>query len=573
MLTYDLSTRGEDPLYVALYKHVKADVESGAIAPHEKLPSKRALARNLGVGVITVEAAYAQLIAEGYLYAETRRGYFACDILAHAASSSPAAPADAAGMHAPDERPATGGAYADRSSAPRIPQRSATRNGRGDETDADARDRMRTEAPGPHRGGIGNPTPASGGSRSTSSAKRRAEPAARRAHAAGVGTVRFDLASGAAAERSFPFSTWAKALRDTLSDGPKEALVRAGDPCGTERLRRAICRHLRQTRGLDADPACVVVGAGAQVLYNLVVQLLGRPACIGLEDPGYSKLASIYECNGLSVEHLPLDSLGIRTDAVRASDVRLLHITPSHQFPTGIVMPASRRYELLAWATESDGRYILEDDYDCEFRLAGKPVPTLQGIDRSERVIYANTFSKSLGPAFRIAYLVLPDHLARAWRERLGFYTCTVPAIDQMALARFIERGDLERFVNRTKTRCRTVRDTLVGALMNTPAARRLSFEGLDSGLHFVMGIDARGTGDPDEDAALDRAMAESIRRQDVAVEPLSRYCSRPAALARASSPAPGRTTCRLVVSYAALPAERARAAAEALSRGIAPFL
>lgn len=483
MLTYDLSTRGEDPLYVAIYKHIRADVESGAIEPHEKLPSKRALARNLGVGVITVEAAYAQLVAEGYLYAETRRGYFACDILAHAAPLPPAAPVDRSpGAHASGERSTAGGAYASRASATRGPQRHATRGGQGDGPGVSARDRMRAETPGPHRGGIGNPTPASGGSRSASSAKRHAEPAAhasrdpkaaRRAHAAGAGAVRFDLASGAAAEGSFPFSTWAKALRDTLSDGPKDALVRAGDPCGTERLRRAICRHLRQTRGLDADPACVVVGAGAQVLYNLVVQLLGRPACVGLEDPGYSKLARIYECNGLSVEHLPLDSLGIRADAVRASDVRLLHITPSHQFPTGIVMPASRRYELLAWATEADGRYILEDDYDCEFRLAGKPVPTLQGIDRSERVIYANTFSKSLGPAFRIAYLVLPDHLARAWRERLGFYTCTVPAIDQMALARFIERGDLERFVNRTKTRCRTVRDALVGALTNTPAARR----------------------------------------------------------------------------------------------------
>ena len=147
----------------------------------------------------------------------------------------------------------------------------------------------------------------------------------------------------------------------------------------------------------------------------------------------------------------------------------------------------SRRHELLGWATEAPDRYIIEDDYDCEFRLAGRPIPTLQGIDASERVIYTNTFSKSLGAAFRIAYMVLPDHLARRYRGEMSFYSCTVPAIDQLALARFMHRGEFERHVNRLRTHAREVRDAFLGTLKEELSQECFSASGQDAGLHFVL--------------------------------------------------------------------------------------
>lgn len=579
MLTYDMTAHKENPLYVHLYRCIKRDIESGVIAAHEKLPSKRALARNLGVGVITVEAAYAQLIAEGYVYAECRRGYFACDV-----------------------QP--------------LP---------------DSRDRPRTIASDAHETGLRtHPT----GARAASNPARRAAAAqswkrndspAAPSDNRKRSNVRFDLTLGSAAEDAFPFSTWAKALRDTLSLEPRASLLASGDPRGTERLRHALCEHLRRTRNLIADPECIVVGAGAQVLYNLIVQLLDRPQRVALEDPGYARLTHIYEANGVETRHIGLDGGGMDVEALRASGAELVHVTPSHQFPTGATMPASRRYELLAWACESPGRYIVEDDYDCEFRLAGKPLPTLQSIDESERVIYANTFAKTLGPSFRIAYLVLPAHLAHAYREKLGFYSCTVPVIDQLALARFMEQGDFERFVNRTKTRCRAVRDALIAALEKTPAAKRIAYENIDSGLHFVLRVDAkddscaqehrlsegaaRATSTAgarnrrhdgpvariDADSAcvaerrsvLEERIAASLMRQDVAVEPLSRHRAATRCNEQVSGNAlgtlrredgalderSGRIACRFALSCAALPKQQARAAAEATYRGIAPFL
>lgn len=561
MLTYDMSLHGEDPLYVHLCKRIRNDIEAGAIAPREKLPSKRALARNLDVAVITVEAAYAQLIAEGYLYTEPRRGYFACDLQraneTTVENGSLPLPCD---THADTARP-----------APAVSAAEARRA-------AAARPWMREK-----------------------DARKSAPKAAR---------PRFDLTPNAVSAEAFPLSLLTKALRDTLALEPTETLLGPGDARGEERLRRAIAERLRRTRGFAVEPDCIVVGAGAQALYNLVVQLLGRPVCAAVENPGYDRPARIYEANGMAVERIPLDEHGIDVSALRASDAMLAHVTPTHQFPTGIAMPASRRYELLAWAAEAPGRYILEDDYDSEFRLAGKPLPALASIDEHERVIYVGTFSRTLGPAFRVAYLVLPRHLRDAFADKLGFYSCTVSTVDQIALARSMERGDLERFVNRTKTRCRAVRDALVEALEKTPATRRIAFENVDAGLHFVLRIDAKDPEQParkpatrggwrrpsarpdaapravetmrpaasaDARARLEEALVQSLARQDVAIVPLSRFVGAPTAIdaphADDDRTETDRVSCRLVVGFAALSETQAQAAAEALWRGIAPFI
>lgn len=579
MLSYDMAARREDPLYIHLSKCIKRDIESGAIEPHEKLPSKRSLARNLAVGVVTVEAAYAQLIAEGYLYAENRRGYFACDIEA----SPDASTCDSqTTRETPDIRPRAGrpaarGAYAASPQRENEPYRAGAWRGRPDE----ATDRR---------------------------------------------PVRFDLSFEASAARSFPLSVWSKAARDALSSASELSCLH--DPLGSERLRRAIAAYLRRSRGLHADPDAIVVGATSQQLCALVAQLLGRPPrTVALENPGDARLGRIYEAHGFDISHVGLDDKGIDIAGLRASGASLVHTSPSHQFPTGIAMPVARRNELLAWAREQADRYIVEDDRDCTLRLAGKPLPTLQGADEHERVIHIGTFDATLAPALRIAYMVLPLHLAHAYRETLGFYPCAVSAIDQIALARFMEQKELERLDNRTKTRCRNTRDALMDALGKTPAATRIFYEHIDAGTYFILRVDAKnpppspartpiGRTDgravsgksayrppqrasdtpPAENemrhgcafaatqAALEERIASSLARQDVAVEPLSRYRSESSGqkrtLRHAFDPQEnmqeaenGRIACRFALNCIALSEKQARAAAEAIYRGLAAFV
>ena len=213
--------------------------------------------------------------------------------------------------------------------------------------------------------------------------------------------------------------------------------------------------------------------------------------------------------------------------SVVESGADVLHLMPSHQFPTGIVTSIGRRYELLGWASAKDNRYLVEDDYDCEFRLTGRPIPSLQSIDATGKVIYANTFTKSLGPAFRIGYLVLPPTLADRFRRELGFYSCTVSAIDQLALARFIESGDYERHVNRLRTYYRSVRDALVSAFQASSFSERVSIEEQDAGIHFIMGIsiDAKM---PEVRKSAPQGHATRYRFDDVAAEN-AKDCCQPA--------------------------------------------
>ena len=477
MLTYDMDQRGEESLYAFLYDCMRADIENGSIAAGEKLPSKRKLADHLGVSIVTVEGAYRQLIAEGYVESRARRGYFA----AHISSSNTRALTRGKGVVAPAP-PFVAGAFGDK--------------------------------------GEQGPT------RSPSYA--------------------FDLSKGQLPESLFPLASWS--LRDTLTQEPAAALVGESDPLGCVALREEISRYLRQTRGLVAPTENIVVGSGAQTLYNLIVQLIGRNRTVGVEDPGYPRLRRVYGANNVRLSPIPLDASGVSMASVRAAGVDTLHITPSHQFPTGIVTSVSRRHELLGWATEVPGRYIIEDDYDCEFRLAGRPIPTLQGIDASERVIYTNTFSKSLGSAFRIAYMVLPDHLARRYRGEMAFYSCTVPAIDQLALARFMRRGEFERHVNRLRTHARDARDAFLATLKESLPQGSFAVAGHDAGLHFVLGF-------PEID---DARFVESLAENSVRMPSLREFSMN-------ENDATNRS--RYVVQYLQLSEDQARNAALAIAR------
>lgn len=297
---------------------------------------------------------------------------------------------------------------------------------------------------------------------------------------------RFDFASNKTESVHFPFSVWAKIMRETLATHHEEllAVTEAG---GAQVLRTAIAEHLASFRGMSVDPAQIVVGAGTEYLYGLLIQLLGRGKIYGIENPGYRKLAQIYASHGVTCRYAGLDAQGVRVDELAAIGAEVAHICPNHHFPTGITMPISRRYELLAWANATAGRLIIEDDYDSEFRLNGRPLPTLQSIDAAGRVIYMNTFAKSLSPALRIAYMVLPAALANRFYRELAFYSCTVPAFEQYALAAFISQGYFEKHINRMRLHYGRKRAQVLMLIRQCFTPAECQVHENDSGLHFLL--------------------------------------------------------------------------------------
>ena len=411
MLTYKLEKKPGLPLYESLYRCIRADILSGRLAPGEKLPSKRALAENLQVGKTTVEAAFAQLTAEGFLRSKEKVGYFV--------EALPLPPAK-----------------------PQILQTA--------------------------------PAPAE--------------------------TFVADLTSGGGCR--FPFTAWSRLQRQVFLDYG-EKLLQPLPNQGIPELRRAIAAHLADFRGMAVDPGNILVGAGTDFLYNLLIQLLGRELTYAVEDPGYGKIRKVYAAAAARCVDAPMDGKGVRPDGLDAADV--LHISPAHHFPTGIVTPLSRRQALLSWARAGD-KWIIEDDYDSEFRFQSLNLPAMQSLD-PERVIYMNTFSKSLAPSIRISYMVLPAGLMQRFREKLGFYSCTVASFEQYTLARFLSEGYFEKHINRMRKFYRLRRNKLTAMLAGLEGIRVLE---QDAGLHFLVELST-----PLSDAALVEALkARGVRAQ-----------------------------------------------------------
>ena len=247
----------------------------------------------------------------------------------------------------------------------------------------------------------------------------------------------------------FRYSALTKLMREVIADcGTK--LLEKPPHYGCAELRNAIADYLLRYRGMLAQPDCIVVGSGAEYLYGLIVQLLGRERIYGLEDPGYEKVRQVYAANGAVCELLPMSDDGIDAGALTQARASVLHITPFHSFPTGITTSAAKRSEYLAWAA-ARGAILVEDDFDSEFSENKKPLQTLYSMDRRGCVIYVNTFSHSLAPSMRMGYMVLPESLMALYREKLGFYSCSVPLFDQYVLARFISQGYFERHLNRLR--------------------------------------------------------------------------------------------------------------------------
>lgn len=303
-------------------------------------------------------------------------------------------------------------------------------------------------------------------------------------------SFRFDLTGASGSQRFFPSTEWGRLLRDVLEDGRNQQTGRL-PTCGSASLRNAISRHVRLSRGIEATPEQVVIGAGAQQLYQMCA-LMFKGFNFAVEDPGYRSIAQTYESLGCNVSPIPIDDSGLSVEALRSTKAHIAHVSPSHHFPTGTVMPAARRFELLSWAYDRNDRFIVEDDYDCEFRLAGKPISALAGVDIEGRVIYLNTFTKSMAGMLRLAYMILPQALLPRFRDACNHLVCAASPIEQEAMARFIDSGGFDRQVNRTCKRYRDCRNILVRGIKDAckSASARVSQD--DAGTFFLIEFASR---------------------------------------------------------------------------------
>ena len=398
MLTYELDRTIREPLYVQLYNFIRMDIESGVLTADSKLPSKRSFAQHLGVSLITVENSYSQLLAEGYIRSEEKKGYYVEKI-----------------------------------------------EKKIENTEISEDSEIENELP-----------------------------------------EDFD-------NKLFPFTIWAKIMRDELSENQTKLLTKPPFE-GVYELRKAISEHLRNFRNIQASPNQIIIGAGTEYLYMLINILFGSNYIFGLEDPGYSKIANIYNEYNIKCEYIPMMEDGMDIDYLKKNKVDIIHISPSHHFPTGVVTSIGKRYALLEWASKSPDRYIIEDDYDSEFRLSGKPVSSLYGIDVIDKVIYMNTFSKSLASTIRISYMVLPKSLMKRFHEGLGFFSCPVSTFEQHTLARFIGEGYFERHINRMRRHYKKRKEELFEDMKKYDIFKNSSISGENSGLHCVVKFDTDKT-------------------------------------------------------------------------------
>lgn len=403
MLTVFFDRNLEKPLYEQLYDYIKSSIEHEELKANEKLPSKRKLAAHLKVSVMTIETAYNQLMAEGYITSKPKSGFYVLP-------------------------------YIRLKSIPIKNQISLIR-----------------------------------------------KPEAK--------TYQYDFKTNQIDEDNFPYEKWGKLEKDILLYDYK-AVVNQSDYLGNRSLREGISEILYEYRGIEASPNSIVVGSGSEHLISLLVLLLGRDNVYGVEEPGHLKNYRLYKDYGANAITVGLDDYGL--DLSKAKHCNIIHVTPSHQFPLGIVTPIARRIELLNWAYNQDNRYIIEDDYDSEFRFSGNPIPALKGMDIHNRVIYMNSFSKSISPSLRVSFMVLPDKLMNRYHKQYAYFSCSVPTITQMVLAQFIKQKAYERHLNRMRNIYKNKRDILLDMLKKAAFGYAMDIIGEEAGLHFLIKMNCK---------------------------------------------------------------------------------
>lgn len=418
-----LDPRSSKTLYEQIYEYIREEIRAGRLLVDEKLPSARFLAQYLQVSRTTVDMAYGQLVAEGYLTARPKRGYFVA---------------------------AVENLY-------------TVETGFGVEKSKEKRVDIREEA------------------------------------------YRYDFSPNVIDMRFFPYATWKKITRNILVDA-KSHMFALGEPQGDVELRTTICRYLHGSRGVNCEPEQIIIGAGNDFLLLLLEKILGRHIHVAMENPTYVRAYKMFCSFAYPVSLVPVDEKGIRVDCLRQTDAQVAYVMPSHQYPTGVSMPIGRRMELLKWAVEDKERYLIEDDYDSEFRYKGKPLPSLQASDTAGRVIYIGTFSKAIAPAIRISYMVLPYPLLERYRQECGFFSSSVSRIDQTILDEFIRDGYFERYLNKMRKQYRMKHDLLLNEIK--PLERYFRVTGGNAGLHILL-TDTRGRS---EEMLEDAARAQGVK-------------------------------------------------------------
>lgn len=400
-LTISINAKDDKPLYEQIYGYIKSEIQTGAISYDEKLPSTRALAKHLQISRSTVDAAYEQLMSEGYIEAIPCKGYFVAGI---------------------DELYRFSDSAAEQDRVP-LPEK-----------------------------------------------KEEEE-------------YRIDFSPNGIDLDSFPFNTWRKLSKSTLQYDNKE-LFQPGAAEGEMEFRTTICRYIHQARGVKCRPDQIVVGAGNDYLMMLLSRIIGKDHVIAMENPTYRHAYGTFTGLSYEVVTVNMDRNGIIVKELEETDADIAYVMPSHQYPLGIVMPIKRRLELLRWAGSAEGRYIIEDDYDSEFRYKGKPIPALQGYDSNDTVIYTGTFSKSIAPAIRVSYMVLPERLMKLYRENAEFYTSTVSRIDQTLINSFLSQGYFERHLNKMRAIYKSKHDVLLQEMKKLAPVCTISGE--NAGVHIL---------------------------------------------------------------------------------------
>lgn len=316
--------------------------------------------------------------------------------------------------------------------------------------------------------------------------------------------VEYDFSPNGIDLLHFPYNTWRKITKNALLEDNRE-LFQLGSPLGEYDLRQTIGNYLHQARGVNCHPNQILLGSGNDYLLMILSQILGKDHVVAMENPTYKQAYQTFRKLNYKVNCIELDKDGMNVEALNKTDSNIAYVMPSHQYPLGVVMPIKRRMELLNWAFKGENRYIIEDDYDSEFRYKGKPIPSLQGYDGNEKVIYIGTFSKSIAPAIRISYMVLPKHLMKIYKE-YGFYASTVSRIDQLIVNNFMKEGYYERHLNKMRAIYKNKHDILLNGLKEIPLIK--SVTGENAGVHVL----AHFSEEIKQDWLIDRAKEQNVK-------------------------------------------------------------
>ncbi len=471
MLTYHLKKDDGSILYEELFDHIRQDILSGTLKKDQKLPSKRALSKHLKISITTVENAYHKLMDDQYIRSEPGRGFFV-DFDGSSSNVSDGSRFQGWNAAVPSRLKAV---FSDVNMPP-LPQ----------EEETDPSD-----------------------------------------------TFSMDFKGNKCSMTLFPAKTWMKLMRMLISGNDAE-LFESIPYNGHYSLRKAIADYLKGYRGMNVDPSMIIIGAGTEFLYRRLMEILGPGTMVAFEDPGYKQLAQICVNSGGLYSYIPIDNQGISSQILANSNTDVVHVSPANHFPTGTIMSESRRKEVLQWAYETPYRYIIEDDYDCEFSSESAHLSTLYSMDRQDRVIYINTFSKSLVSSIRISYMILPRSLMALYRSTLGFYACSASGFEQQTLARFISDGYFERHLDRLINYYEKKKNSFISAVEASPFSGICNILKGNAGTHLLIQVHTSMNDDEIKKRASDLSIKVSL---------LSDYCNRP-------RPAYLRT---LVINYAGM--------------------